>query len=72
MVIVDMMQTGKNIRQLQKVNHTNGRMLADICGVTQAAVCKWGKDCMPSIDALVSMANIWNVKVDDIIATKVI
>ena len=72
MVILDIAQTGKNIRHLQKVNHTNGRMLADICGVSQAAVCKWGKDCMPSIDALVSMADTWNVKVDDIIATKAI
>lgn len=69
MPIVDIQKTGANIRKLQKEHNTTGKMLADMCGVTPAAVCRWGKNCMPTIDSLVVMAAAWNVKIDDIIAT---
>ena len=71
MPTIDIAQTGANIRRLQKQHHTTGKMLADICGVTPAAVSKWGKNCIPTIDVLVVMAHCWGIAVDDIIAVAI-
>ena len=46
--------------------------VADACCISTAAVSKWGKKCMPSIDAIVVMSHIWNVKIEDIVAVKII
>lgn len=68
MLTINIEKTGVNIRRLQKENNMTGKVLADICGVTPAAVSRWGKNCMPTIDALIIMAHIWNTTIDDILA----
>ena len=69
---IDIEQTGENIRKICRDKGMTMKDIADACCISTAAVSKWGKKCMPSIDAIVVMRHIWNVKMEDIVAVKII
>ncbi len=74
MAVIDPAATGANIKAIAKAR---GMKIADIQDAfgfnTPQAIFKWFRgDAMPTIDNMVIMANIFGVKIDDIIVTKII
>lgn len=69
MVSIDFIKTGEKIDELRKANGFTVRDLQDIFGFgTPQAIYKWIRgDCLPKIDNLVVLADIFNVTIDDII-----
>ena len=65
---IDMEATGQNIRKLRVQSGMTIRDVQNACGITATSVCNWqnGKS-VPSVDNLVILAQIWHVKMDDII-----
>lgn len=72
MVAIDMEQTGKNIEQMMKARNMTPKDMQNAFGFgTVNTVYTWmrGKK-MPNIDNMVQMANMFDTKIDDIIALK--
>ncbi len=68
MPTIDMVATGKSIRAMRIAAGMTIDAMAETCGVSRGAVAKWQRgDCMPTIDNMIILAFVWNVKVDDII-----
>lgn len=67
MPTVNIEKTGRNIRKRAQEAGMTMKDVADICGVTPQAASKWGRTYMPTIDALVVMAHVWDVSIEDII-----
>ncbi len=71
MPTIDMIATGRNIRNMRKKAGMSIVALQHACGVSGTAIGKWQRgDAIPTIDNLVILADIWKVKVDDIIVTR--
>lgn len=70
MAQIDMIATGQRIRDMRMKAGMTIKDIQNACGVAATSVCNWqnGK-AMPSVDNLVILAHIWNVKIDDIIVT---
>ncbi len=68
MPTINMEKTGENIRTIAKEAGMTMKDVADMCGVTPQAAAKWGRTCMPTIDAIVVMACTWKVRMEDIVA----
>ena len=68
MPTIDVKQTGENIRKICRDKGMTLKDIADVCCISTAAVSKWGRTCMPSIDAIVVLSHIWNVRMEDIVA----
>ncbi len=68
---IDMVKTGENIIKLRKEKGLSVKNLQDSFGFsTPQAVYKWQQGlCMPSLDNLVLLASIFNVRIDDILIT---
>lgn len=67
---IDMAKTGDNIRRLRIASGLSVHDLCDILGVTPQAISKWQLGTsVPAIDSLVILAAMFNVHIDDIIAT---
>lgn len=69
MPIVDVAATGQNIKKMMQAQGMSVRDLQQVFGFTTGqAIYKWfqGK-CLPTIDNMVILARIFNVKVDDIL-----
>ena len=68
MPIIDMKETGRNIKKMMKQNGISVKDMQDVFGLTEQAIYKWmqGKS-LPSIDNMVLIAKTFNVKIDDII-----
>ena len=66
---INLVATGQNIAKLRKAAGLSGKDLQDIFGfATPQAIYKWQKGAaMPTIDNLVALAMIFQVKMDDII-----
>ena len=66
---VDMNATGKRIELLRKSAGISVRQLQDVFGFgTPQAVYKWQRgDALPTVDNLVVLAAVLDVKVDDIL-----
>ena len=66
---INLMATGQNIVRLRKAAGLSGKDLQDIFGfATPQAIYKWQKGAaMPTIDNLVVLAMVFQVKMDDII-----
>jgi transcriptional regulator with XRE-family HTH domain len=65
---IDLLATGKNIQRLRKQAKIPVSRLADKMGITIMAVYKWQKgNCLPSLDNLVALSSILNVRMDEII-----
>lgn len=69
MPIIDMIKTGQNIKKLRKEMGLSVKDLQIIFGfTTPQAIYKWQHgDCMPSIDNLVVLATIFQVRMEDIL-----
>lgn len=69
MPTIDMVATGKNIEMLRKAAGISVRDLQDVFGFgTPQAIYKWQHGAaMPTIDNLVVLAAILQVKIDDIL-----
>lgn len=73
MPTIDMMATGKNIERLRKAAGISVRDLQDVFGFgTPQAIYKWQHGAaMPTVDNLVVLAAVLQVKVDDILVVDV-
>ena len=69
MPVIDMVATGKNIERMRKTAGLSVRDLKDVFGfATPQAIYKWQHGtAMPTIDNLVVLAALLQVKVDDIL-----
>ena len=69
MPTINMTATGDNIRNIMKDKHITVAMMQDKMGFnTPQAIYKWIHGiCMPTIDNMVIMADIFGVKIDDIL-----
>ena len=69
MPVIDMVATGKNIERMRKAAGLSVRDLKDVFGfATPQAIYKWQHGtAMPTIDTLVVLAALLQVKVDDIL-----
>ena len=69
MPVINMAETGKNIERLRKEAGLSVKNLQDLFGFrTPQAIYKWQRGCaLPSIDNLVVLAAVLNVKIDDIL-----
>ena len=68
---IDMIQTGQNINRLRKQAGLSVRDLQDIFGfATPQAIYKWQQGvALPTIDNLVVLAAVLQVRMDDILIT---
>lgn len=72
MPVIDMVQTGQNIKQMRIAAGMSVKDIQDIFGFASGnAIYKWqdGK-CMPTIDNLVVLAQIFHTTIDAIIVVK--
>lgn len=72
MVTIDMEKTGKKIKEIRKRSGMTIRQVQEACGISAAAVCKWQNgQAMPTLDNLIILADLWDVKMDDLIVRQV-
>ena len=71
--VIDMIRTGQNIGRLRKQAGLSVRDLQDIFGfATPQAIYKWQQGAaLPTIDNLVVLAAVLQVRVDDILVTDI-
>ena len=71
MPVIDMVRTGQNIGRLRKQAGLSVRDLQDIFGfATPQAIYKWQQGvALPTIDNLVVLAAVLQVRMDDILVT---
>lgn len=69
--VIDVIKTGENIRNLRKSAGISITELQDIFGFRNPqAIYKWQRgEALPSIDNLVVLASVLNVRIDDILMT---
>lgn len=71
MPVIDMAATGRNIRAMRVAAGMTIKDIQDACGVSATAVTKWQKGhAVPTIDNMVILADIWKVRIDDIVVTE--
>ena len=72
MVTIDMEKNGKKINEIRKKSGMTIRQVQEACGISAAAVCKWQNgQAMPTLDNLIILADLWDVKMDDLIVRQV-
>lgn len=72
MVTIDMKGTGNKIRDMRKKSGMTIKQIQDACGISAAAVCKWQNgQALPSIDNVLILSVLWNVKMDDLVVKQV-
>ena len=64
MVTIDMEKTGKRIKEIRKRSGMTIRQVQEACGISAAAA-------MPTLDNLIILADLWDVKMDDLIVRQV-
>jgi len=69
--VIDLIETGKNIKRIREASGISVRDIQNILGFTNPqAVYKWQNgECLPSIDNLVILAAVLGVTVDEILVT---
>ena len=69
--VIDMVRTGQNIARLRKQAGLSVRDLQDVFGfATPQAIYKWQQGvALPTIDNLVMLAAVLQVRLDDILVT---
>ena len=72
MPTIDMVATGKNIERLRKNAGISVRDLQDVFGIgTPQSIYKWQHGtAMPTIDNLVVLADVLQVRIDDILVVE--
>ena len=70
--IIDLVETGKNITRLMKLNGISVKDLQEIFGFEHPqAIYKWKRgECLPTIDNLIILASIFHTTIDKIIVIK--
>ena len=72
MVTIDMEKTVKKIKEIWKRSGMTISQVQEACGISAAAVCKWQNgQAMPTLDNLIILADLWDVKMDDLIVRQV-
>ena len=66
---IDMVKTGQNIKRLRKLAGVSVKQLQDVFGFsTPQAIYKWQHGAaLPTIDNLVVLASVLDVRIDDIL-----
>ena len=74
MPMINMQNTGANIKMLMKLNNIKVIQIQDILGFnTPQAIYKWLRgESMPTIDNMVILATLLNTTIDNIIITEII
>ena len=68
---VNLIKTGERIQQLRKERGLTVRQITDTLGLIPQTYYKWvSGNSIPSIDSLIGLADIFGVKVDDIIVAE--
>lgn len=69
--MVDLVRTGKNITRLMKENNITVKDLQEIFGFEYPqAIYKWKRgECLPTIDNLIILAEVFHTTIDNIIIT---
>ncbi len=69
MITIDMVETGKNIERLRKIAGISVRELQNVFGFrTPQAIYKWQHGTtMPTLDNLIVLAEVLQVRIDDIL-----
>ena len=69
---IDMVRTGQNINRLRKMAGVSVKDLQDVFGfATPQAIYKWQHGtAMPTIDNLVVLADVLQVRIDDILVVE--
>lgn len=68
MTTIDMIATGKRIKDMRQKHEMTIKQVQDACGISAAAVCKWQNgQTMPTLDNLLILSDLWNVKLDDLV-----
>ena len=72
MVTINMEKTGKRIKKIIKKSGMTIKQVQEACGISAAAVCKWKNgQAMQTLDNLIILSDLWNVKMDDLIVRQV-
>ncbi len=71
--VIDLVETGKNITRLMKINGIKVTDLQEIFGFEYPqAIYKWKRgECLPTVDNLIILASIFKTTIDKIIVTNV-
>ena len=65
---IDVTATGTRIRDYRMARHITVEELADYMMTSAQAIYKWQRgECLPSVDNLLALSRIFDVKIDDII-----
>lgn len=69
--VIDLIETGRNITRLMKINNIKVIDLQEIFGFEYPqAIYKWRRgECLPTIDNLIVLASVFKTTVDKIIVT---
>ena len=69
--VIDLIETGKNIKRIREASGISVRDIQNILGFTNPqAIYKWQNgECLPTIDNLVILAAVLGVTVDEILVT---
>ncbi len=69
MVTVNMVATGANIKNMMKARNIKVKDVQAVCGFgTPQAIFKWMRgDCMPTIDNMIIIADMFGCTMDDIV-----
>ncbi len=70
--VIDLVETGKNITRLMKLNGISVKDLQEIFGFEHPqAIYKWKRgECLPTIDNLIILASVFHTTIDKIIVIK--
>lgn len=71
--VIDLVETGKNITRLMKINGIKVTDLQEIFGFEYPqAIYKWKRgECLPTVDNLIILASVFKTTIDKIIVTNV-
>lgn len=71
MRVFDNVETCNNIRNLKNAKGISDKKLSKILGISTQAINKWWNyRCVPSIDNIVIMADLFDVNIDEILVRK--
>ena len=67
--VIDLQETGKQIRALRKERHLSVRTVCEFMGgISQQAVYKWEAGiCLPSLDNMYALSKLFQVSINDMI-----
>ena len=68
---INLIKTGERIQQLRKERGLTVRQITDTLGLIPQTYYKWvWGNSIPSVDSLIGLADIFGVKIDDIIVAE--